>query len=39
MGQADADAVDAAVGACQDFQAEAVFFYDFAGQGYVAGDL
>ena len=39
MAQADADAVDAAVGAGQDFEAEAVFFYDFAGEGDVAGDL
>jgi len=31
VGQADADAVDAAVGAGQDFEAEAVFFDYFAG--------
>ena len=39
MGQADADAVDAAVGAGEDLEAEAVFFDDFAGEGDVAGDL
>jgi hypothetical protein len=39
VGQADANAVNAAVGAGQDFKAEAVFFYDFSGQGDVAGNL
>jgi hypothetical protein len=29
IGQADADAVDAAVGAGKDLKAQAVFFYDF----------
>ena len=38
-GEADADAVDAAVGAGEDFEAEAVFFDYFAGEGDVAGDL
>ena len=31
MGEADADAVDAAVGAGEDFEAQAVLFDDFAG--------
>jgi hypothetical protein len=31
VGQADADAVDAAVGAGEDFEAEAFLFDDFAG--------
>ena len=39
MGEADAEAVDAAVGGGQDFHAKAVFFDDFAGEGDVAGDL
>src|ERR1700732_2801257 len=39
VGQADADSVDAAVGAGEDFEAEAVFFDDFSGEGDVAGDL
>ena len=39
VGQADADAVDSAVGAGEDFEAEAVFFDDFSGEGDVAGDL
>jgi hypothetical protein len=39
VGQADADAVDAAVGAGQDFEAEAFLFDDFAGEWDVAGDL
>jgi hypothetical protein len=39
VGEADADAVDAAVGAGEDFEAEAVFFDDFTGEGDVAGDL
>jgi hypothetical protein len=38
-GEADANAVDAAVGAGEDFEAEAVLFNDFAGEGDVAGDL
>jgi hypothetical protein len=37
--EADADAVDAAVGAGEDFEAEAIGFDDFAGEGDVAGDL
>ena len=39
MGQADADAVDAAVRAGEDFEAQAVLFDDFAGERDVAGDL
>jgi len=39
VGEADADAVDAAVGAGEDFEAKAIFFDDFAGEGDVAGDL
>jgi hypothetical protein len=39
VGEADADAIDAAVGAGQDFEAEAILFDDFAGKGDVAGDL
>jgi hypothetical protein len=39
MGQADADAVDAAVSAGEDLEAEAVLFDDFSGEGDVAGDL
>ena len=39
MGQADSDSVDAAVGAGEDFEAEAVFFDDFSGKRDVAGDL
>jgi len=39
VGEADADTVDAAVGAGEDFEAETVFFDDFAGEGDVAGDL
>ncbi len=39
MGECDADAVDAAVGGGEDFEAEAVFFDDFAAKGDVAGDL
>ena len=39
MGEADADAVDSAVGAGEDFEAEAIFFDDFSGEGDVAGDL
>ena len=39
VGQAYADAVDAAVGAGEDFEAEAVFFDDFARERDVAGDL
>ena len=39
VGQADPDAIDAAVGAGEDFEAEAVFFDDFSGEGDVAGDL
>ena len=35
----DADAVDAAVGGGKDFEAEAVFFDDFAAHGNVAGNL
>ena len=35
----DADAVDTAVGGGEDFEAEAVFFDDFAAEGDVAGDL
>src|SRR5271170_3992652 len=37
--EADADAVDAAVGAGEDFEAEAVLFDYLSGQGDVAGDL
>ena len=39
MGQADSDSVDAAVGAGEDFETQAVFFDDFAGERDVAGDL
>jgi hypothetical protein len=39
MGEADADAVDAAVSAGEDFEAEAVFYDYFSGEGNVAGDL
>ena len=38
-GEGDADAVDATVGGGEDFEAEAVGFDDFAGEGDVAGDL
>ncbi len=38
-GESDADAVDAAVSGGKDFEAEAVFLYNFAAQGDVAGDL
>jgi hypothetical protein len=39
MGQADADAVDAAVRAGEDLEAEAVLFDHFARERDVAGDL
>jgi hypothetical protein len=39
VGEADADAVDAAVSAGEDLEAQAVFFDYFAGEGDVAGDL
>jgi hypothetical protein len=39
MGEADADSVDAAVGGGEDFEAEAIFFDDLAGERDVAGDL
>jgi len=39
MRKADADAVDAAVGAGEDLKAKAVFYDDFAGERNVAGDL
>ena len=39
MGETDADAVDAAVGTGEDFEAEAVFYDYFSGQGDMAGDL
>ena len=39
MGQADADTVDAAVGAGKDFEAETVFYDYLAREGDVAGDL
>ena len=39
MAEAYADAVDASVGAGEDFEAEAVFLDDFAGQGDVTGYL
>ena len=37
--EADADAVDAAVGAGEDFEAETILFDDFTGKRDVAGDL
>ena len=39
MGETDADAVDAAIGAGQDFQTETVLFDDLAGERDVTGDL
>ena len=39
MGEADADTVDAAVGAGKDFEAETVFYDYLAREGDVAGDL
>ena len=39
VGEADADAVDAAVGAGKDFEAETVFYDYLTRQGDVAGDL
>src|ERR1700730_16326557 len=39
VGQADADSVDAAVGAGEGFEAGGGFFDDFSGEGDVAGDL
>jgi hypothetical protein len=39
VAEADADAVDAAVSAGEDLEAEAVLFDDFSGERDVAGDL
>jgi hypothetical protein len=39
VGKAYADAVDAAVGAGEDFEAQAFFFDYFSGERDVAGDL
>lgn len=39
VSQADADTVDAAVGAGEDFKAEAVFYDYFSGKGDVASDF
>jgi hypothetical protein len=39
VGEAYADAVDTAIGAGEDFQAEAIFYNHLAGERDVAGDL
>jgi hypothetical protein len=39
VGEADADTVDAAVGAGKHFQAQALFYDHLSGQRDVAGDL